>query len=225
MKIRQALKLYNKSKKTILKKRSIDDEGFIIGGPNIRFNQRYILKGMRYTSYKKTKDGRTVKRYRWYTSIKNGKAFYRIQKYLRQNEQFRFFDDWKDGFDFDVIIKRELPSTLKALPTLGKMHYVYDDGKINPSREDVIKINSIIPYELASEHLLKYFDEDSKKHYWLFGEYTDYFVIGQNTEGKEIYFARTLDGGWFSFGENWCDGGTGRLDTDGTLYKVAHSND
>ena len=56
---------------------------------------------------------------------------------------------------------------------------------------------------------------------WLYDKKTDYFVFGKivltptELDSEEFIFARTQDGGWFSFSNGFWDG---ELDVDSSKY-------
>lgn len=103
----------------------------------------------------------------------------------------------------------------QIVPEVNKEYHAFDDGKISPSRHDVIKVLEVIPFEIAEPWLIESWKKNVEECYWLYDKETDYFVKTE-CEGEEdpSYYVRTTDGGWFSIG--WWGA---RLDVTGKLYE------
>lgn len=102
----------------------------------------------------------------------------------------------------------------RPIPEVGKEYHVFDDGKIKPSGHSITKVVEVIPFKEADIDLLETWHKDVSDCYWLYSPKTDYFIKTEYDDKEEpSYFARTLDGGWFSLG--WFGA---RLDIDGSLY-------
>jgi hypothetical protein len=112
-----------------------------------------------------------------------------------------------------VTIINTTPYKLQLVPEVGKEYHAFDDGKIKPSRLEIVKIVELIPFEKADEELLKEWKQNVEECYWLYAPETDYFAKAEY-EDETSYFVRTEDGGWFSMG--WFGS---RLDIDGSLYE------
>ena len=114
---------------------------------------------------------------------------------------------------------------LKPYPEIGKIYYVYDDGKINLTREYQVKILDKIHAKNLPDNLRKEWEESVIECYWLYSPIEDYIflgeVISENLQQKEIeYFCRTKDGGWFGFSALIDPWTSGRLDVTGELRKL-----
>jgi hypothetical protein len=102
---------------------------------------------------------------------------------------------------------------------LNEPYYFYDDGKINKSRQELIILTEITPFDQADGELINYWKSECYESS-LYEPETDYFLKGhminlvsggeENVFGKHV-FVRSR-GGWFSLG--WFGG---RLDIDGSL--------
>ena len=112
-----------------------------------------------------------------------------------------------------VTVINTTPYKLQPVPEVGKEYHAFDDGKIRPSRLEVVKITELIPFDKADEELINEWKQEVEECYWLYAEETDYFAKGE-WDDEISYFVRTKDGGWFSMG--WFGS---RLDVDGDLYK------
>jgi hypothetical protein len=112
-----------------------------------------------------------------------------------------------------VTIINTTPYKLQPIPEVGKEYHAFDDGKIKPSRHEIIKIVELIPFTEADKELLEEWKQNVEECYWLYAPETDYFAKAEY-EDETSYFVRTEDGGWFSMG--WFGS---RLDIDGSLYE------
>ena len=127
---------------------------------------------------------------------------------------------------------------MQRIPLIGKIYKFFDDGKLHSSRIYDAKVTRIISLEESQNLIVDAMDLDSDNNfilvpkllfdvwnhekqqcYWLFANETDFFVQCSipDYDDNLIYFARTIDGGWFSMGiqDSW-QGGS--LDVDGSLY-------
>lgn len=148
--------------------------------------------------------------------------------------------------DFIVVDLR--PKYERRLPKVGDVLPCFDDGKVRPSRLYNVEVVDVIPFEegLRREFEMIDFDYDDKtgeiryikaplsvaweKAYkdtdWIYNETTDYFVIGTNGDEYEPYevFARTKNGGWFSFPvKSYMTGG--ELDSDMAYFNDWNGNE
>jgi hypothetical protein len=112
-----------------------------------------------------------------------------------------------------ITIINTTPYKLQPVPEVGKEYHAFDDGKIKPSRHEIVKIVELIPFTEANEELLEEWKQNVEECYWLYTPETDYFAKAEY-EDETSYFVRTEDGGWFSMG--WFGS---RLDIDGSLYE------
>lgn len=96
---------------------------------------------------------------------------------------------------------------------LNKVYPIFDNGVIEKSRRNYVKIVKIERFSDA---------DDQIKHQWSnhcnispYADKTDFFVYGVDFTNRRVYiFARTRDGGYFSFNDFMFDS---RLDVDGSL--------
>lgn len=111
------------------------------------------------------------------------------------------------------------PHYKRRLPKVGDILPCFDDGKKTPSRLYKVKVIDVVPFRegLNREFETVFHDyheaaffikaplsvawDRAKDTDWIFDETTDYFVITTNGDEYEPYevFARTKNGGWFSF--------------------------
>lgn len=87
--------------------------------------------------------------------------------------------------------------------SIGEMMDVYDDGKLRESRRYNAKIVSFIKLANINDTIKKLWDLN--RDYWgmFYSEVQDIFIEAKTDENKDFvtsYFARTIDGGWFSLG-------------------------
>lgn len=102
----------------------------------------------------------------------------------------------------------------QPVPEVGKKYHIFDDGKIRPSRHSIITIAEVIPFaEFKDEEILEAWHIEVEECYWLFATETNYFIRGTFEDDDDMWFVRTVDGGWFSLG--WFGS---RLDIDSSLY-------
>lgn len=102
----------------------------------------------------------------------------------------------------------ELRDVEKKIVTLdgisvGQTLGVYDDGKITPSRRYTAEILEFIPISEIDGDLELLWDYCISEHPCLFSECQDFIIVAKTDESRDFpisYFARTIDGGWFSMG-------------------------
>lgn len=103
------------------------------------------------------------------------------------------------------------------LPEVGKIYNFYDDGKITPSRHELVTITDVKKFSDVDEATKKIIREAQTHHTWLFKETTDYVVFGKTNlklNNPNYIFIRAKDDGWFGCGNVMTDG---RLDVDRSL--------
>lgn len=126
---------------------------------------------------------------------------------------------------------------MQIIPLIGKTYKFFDDGKLYASRMYDATVTRIITLSEAKSFMVKAMDNDSEfftlilrplidiwneqkiECDWLYDNNTDVFVECSipDYDDNLIYFARTIDGEWFSMDiqDSW-QGGS--LDVDGSLY-------
>ena len=113
-----------------------------------------------------------------------------------------------------VTVINTTPYNKQPVPEVGKEYYAFDDGKISPSRLEIVKIIEVIPFSACTDlELMGRWSDEVIECYWLYATETDYFIKAAYND-ETAYFVRTTDGGWFSLG--WFGS---RLDIDGHLYE------
>lgn len=118
------------------------------------------------------------------------------------------------------------------IPTVNKKYNFYDDGKVSLNRHYIAEVTRIISMKESKKLMLKHYVDGQLKSLYSIFKYdvnlypslklydadTDVFVECKinGYDDERIYFARTLDGGFFSFDTNgtWM---SGRLDVDNHL--------
>lgn len=210
MKIRQALKLYGKTKFTLL-----EGNGFVLGGPGIKYRQERMCTGQRY---RQRYNDKRLKTSRYYYHFNNLEARNRVIKYLNNNPEVSFVrknPHHPKHVNFDVI-KKTNTEVFKnfSIPEIGRTYYVYDDGKIRLSRESQVTILEVIPYNEAPVEVINDWIAEYHAFWWNKANVVDYFVKTVGYEDNIIWFTRTVDGEWYSFGMNWFQFGGGYLDIE-----------
>lgn len=118
--------------------------------------------------------------------------------------------------------------SFQPIPQVGKRYHCFDDGKIRPSRHYIVEVKEVLgqmEFKRRYLELFKRYLEESREHYWLFSRSSDKFIVANvigDDENRTELFLRTKQGGWFSIGESWLDGG--KLDIDGSLWEGVLSN-
>ena len=106
----------------------------------------------------------------------------------------------------------------KPIPKVNQTCMFFDDGKISYSRMYQATVKQVMVYDDAPDKVKKAFERESKSHDWIWNKTTDYIIACdiKDYDKNLIWFARTVDGGWFSIDvdKSWQGG---RLDIDGEL--------
>ena len=106
----------------------------------------------------------------------------------------------------------------KPIPKVNQTCMFFDDGKISYSRMYQATVKQVMVYDDAPDKVKKAFERESKSHDWIWNKTTDYIIACdiKDYDNNLIWFARTVDGGWFSMDvdKSWQGG---RLDVDGKL--------
>ena len=106
----------------------------------------------------------------------------------------------------------------KPVPKVNQTCMFFDDGKISYSRMYQATVKQVMVYDDAPDKVKKAFERESKTHDWIWNKTTDYIIACdiKDYDNNLIWFARTVDGGWFSMDvdKSWQ---SGRLDIDGEL--------
>ena len=106
----------------------------------------------------------------------------------------------------------------KPIPKVNQTCMFFDDGKISYSRMYQATVKQVMVYDDAPDKVKKAFERESKIHDWIWNKTTDYIIACdiKDYDNNLIWFARTVDGGWFSMDvdKSWQGG---RLDIDGEL--------
>ena len=106
----------------------------------------------------------------------------------------------------------------KPIPKVNQTCMFFDDGKISYSRMYQATVKQVMVYDDAPDKVKKAFECESKTHDWIWNKTTDYIIACdiKDYDNNLIWFARTVDGGWFSMDvdKSWQGG---RLDIDGEL--------
>lgn len=118
-----------------------------------------------------------------------------------------------------TINSKQMKFSLKPIPKVNQTCMFFDDGKISYSRMYQATVKQVMVYNDAPDKVKKAFERESKTHDWIWNKTTDYIVaceIKDYDNRSLIWFARTVDGGWFSMDVDRTWQG-GRLDIDGEL--------
>ena len=116
------------------------------------------------------------------------------------------------------INSKQIKFDEKPVPKVNQTCMFFDDGKISYSRMYQATVKQVMVYDDAPDKVKKAFERESKTHDWIWNKTTDYIVACEikDYDNNLIWFARTVDGGWFSMDvdKSW-QGGC--LDIDGKL--------
>lgn len=117
-----------------------------------------------------------------------------------------------------TINNKQIKFDEKPIPKVNQTCMFFDDGKISYSRMYQATVKQVMVYDDAPDKVKKAFERESKTHDWIWNKTTDYIIACdiKDYDKNLIWFARTVDGGWFSMDvdKSWqC----GRLDIDGEL--------
>ena len=117
-----------------------------------------------------------------------------------------------------IINSKQIKFGEKPIPKVNHTCMFFDDGKISYSRMYQATVKQVMVYDDAPDKVKKAFERESKAHDWIWNKTTDYIIACdiKDYDKNLIWFARTVDGGWFSMDvdKSWQGG---RLDIDGEL--------
>lgn len=117
-----------------------------------------------------------------------------------------------------TINSKQMKFSEKPIPKVNQTCMFFDDGKISYSRMYQATVKQVMVYDDAPDKVKKAFERESKTHDWIWNKTTDYIIACdiKDYDKNLIWFARTVDGGWFSMDvdREWQGG---RLDVDGEL--------
>ena len=117
-----------------------------------------------------------------------------------------------------TINSKQMKFNEKPIPKVNQTCMFFDDGKISYSRMYQATVKQVMVYDDAPDKVKKAFERESKTHDWIWNKTTDYIVACEikDYDKNLIWFARTVDGGWFSMDvdKTWQGG---LLDIDGEL--------
>ena len=117
-----------------------------------------------------------------------------------------------------TINSKQMKFNEKPIPKVNQTCMFFDDGKISYSRMYQATVKQVMVYDDAPDKVKKAFERESKAHDWIWNKTTDYIIACdiKDYDNNLIWFARTVDGGWFSMDvdKSWQGG---RLDIDGEL--------
>lgn len=117
-----------------------------------------------------------------------------------------------------TINSKQIEFDEKPIPKVNQTCMFFDDGKISYSRMYQATVKQVMVYNDAPDKVKKAFERESKTHDWIWDKTTDYIIACdiRDYDKNLIWFARTVDGGWFSMDvdKEWQGG---RLDVDGKL--------
>ena len=117
-----------------------------------------------------------------------------------------------------TINSKQMKFDEKPIPKVNQTCMFFDDGKISYSRMYQATVKQVMVYDDAPDKVKKAFERESKAYDWIWNKTTDYIIACdiKDYDKNLIWFARTVDGGWFSMDvdKSWQGG---RLDIDGEL--------
>lgn len=117
-----------------------------------------------------------------------------------------------------TINSKQIKFDEKPIPKVNQTCMFFDDGKISYSRMYQATVKQVMVYDDAPDKVKKAFERESKAYDWIWNKTTDYIIACdiKDYDKNLIWFARTVDGGWFSMDvdKSWQGG---RLDIDGEL--------
>jgi len=70
------------------------------------------------------------------------------------------------------------------IPKINETYKFFDDGKINLSRVDEIKITDVISFDKIDDETLELWRNETQNHKQLYKEETDFFIKGYITSNK-----------------------------------------
>ena len=116
------------------------------------------------------------------------------------------------------INTKQIKFDKNPIPKVNQTCMFFDDGKISYSRMYQATVKQVMKFNDAPDKVKKAFERESKTHDWIWNKTTDYIIACdiKDYDNNLIWFARTVDGGWFSMDvdKSWQGG---RLDIDGKL--------
>lgn len=116
------------------------------------------------------------------------------------------------------INNKQIKFDEKPIPKVNQTCMFFDDGKVSYNRMYQATVKQVMVYDDAPDKVKKAFERESKTHDWIWNKTTDYIIACdiKDYDNNLIWFARTVDGGWFSMDvdKSWQGG---RLDIDGKL--------
>lgn len=117
-----------------------------------------------------------------------------------------------------TINSKQMKFNEKPIPKVNQTCMFFDDGKISYSRMYQATVKQVMVYDDAPDKVKKAFERESKTHDWIWNKTTDYIIACdiKDYDKNLIWFARTVDDGWFSMDVDKAWQG-GRLDIDGKL--------
>ena len=98
----------------------------------------------------------------------------------------------------------------ETIPKEYMTYHFYDDGKSSPSRHRYATVKDVVPYaqfKKGCPHKYRLWKKQLKQCYWLYHKKTDYFVRCEVIFVGTLWFARTINGEWFSFDGGLWDNG------------------
>ena len=102
--------------------------------------------------------------------------------------------------------------------TINSKQTKFDEKPIPKVNQYQATVKQVMVYDDAPDKVKKAFERESKSHDWIWNKTTDYIIACdiKDYDNNLIWFARTVDGGWFSMDvdKSWQGG---RLDIDGKL--------
>lgn len=116
------------------------------------------------------------------------------------------------------INSKQIKFDEKPIPKVNQTCMFFDDGKVSYNRMYQATVKQVMKFNDAPDKVKKAFERESKTHDWIWDKTTDYIIACdiKDYDNNLIWFARTVDGGWFSMDvdKSWQGG---RLDIDGKL--------
>ena len=117
-----------------------------------------------------------------------------------------------------TINSKQIKFDEKPVPKVNQTCMFFDDGKISYSRMYQATVKQVMVYDDAPDKVKKAFERESKAHDWIWNKTTDYIIACdiKDYDNNLIWFARTVEGRWFSMDVDKAWQG-GRLDIDDKL--------
>ena len=99
-----------------------------------------------------------------------------------------------------TINDKQIKFDEKPIPKVNQTCMFFDDGKISYSRMYQATVKQVMKFNDAPDKVKKAFERESKTHDWIWNKTTDYIIACdiKDYDKNLIWFARTVDGGWFS---------------------------